>query len=172
MLKKITLVLVVIVSLPLLSSCGKIVGGVLVTEEKRAEARMEQIILAIEGNDKESLRSLFSKKAIEEASDFDNGTISLLDFIQGDIKSCERNSWASDESIEYGKRSLMIRSSYKIKTDEEEYFFFVVDYNVDTIDPDNEGIYMLQVRTSGYNEYLGSWQERLRAGFYIPEKEK
>jgi hypothetical protein len=168
--------LLAIVSIIVFSSCIKIrdgssgIGWITVSEDKKADARMEQIISALKDKDKEALKSLFSKKALNEANGFDSGMDSLLDFIQGNIESWERDSWASDESVESGKKSLMIRSGYKVITDKEEYFFFVVDYYIDTIDPDNEGIYMLQVTTSGYNEDLGSWQERLRAGFFIPEQ--
>lgn len=167
--------LLVLTSLLLISSCNGVrvsdkEGEISVSEEKSADDRIEQIISAINDKDKEALKSLFSKKALDETDDFDSGMDSLFDFIQGDIKSWESDGWSSSESAEYGKSSLMIRSSFIIKTDKEEYVFFIVDYSVDTMNPDNEGLYMLQVRTSGYNEDLGSWQDRLRAGFYIPEE--
>lgn len=33
----------------------------------------------------------------------------------------------------------MIRFDFDIKTDKDDYGLFVIDYNVDTINPDNEG---------------------------------
>ncbi|MCR6546792.1 DUF5104 domain-containing protein [Dehalobacterium formicoaceticum] len=43
------------------------------------------------------------------------------------------NQWMGE------KRSLMIRFDFDIKTDKDDYGLFVIDYNVDTINPDNEG---------------------------------
>jgi hypothetical protein len=173
--KRIVLILLVLVSLLLFGSCdenedvsGK-VREIIVSEPKKADARMEQIISAIKEKDREALKSLFSKKVLEEANDFDNGIDYLFDFLQGDIDSWERDGWSSSESIEFGKKSLMIRSGYKVITNEEEYLFFVVDYNEDTINPDNAGVYMLQVTTWVDSDNLGSWQERLCAGIYQPE---
>jgi hypothetical protein len=149
---KIILILLVLVSLMSFNACdgisvGSGVGRMLESEEKSADTRMEQIISAIKDKDKEALELLFSIKAVDEASGFDSGMDSLFDFVKGDIMSWERDGWASSESIDHGKKSLMIRSDYKVRTDKEEYSFFVVDYSVDSIDPDNEGIYMLQVTT-------------------------
>jgi len=45
----------------------------------------------------------------------------------------------------------------------------IVDYEVDTIDPDNEGVYMLQVTPWADSDDLGSWQDRLCAGIYKQE---
>nr|WP_278309018.1 DUF5104 domain-containing protein [Papillibacter cinnamivorans] len=79
------------------------------------------------------------------------------------------DSWSSDGSIQNGNKSLMIRPGFKVKTNEEEYSFFVIDYNVDTIDPDNEGVYMLEVSKTSYSGEWGSWQDRMRAGIFIVE---
>jgi len=112
---------------------------------------------------------LFSDKVIEESDDFDGEITVLFDFIHGDIVSWEREGWASDESIEHGKKSLMIRFAINVNTDKEGYRFFVIDYNTDTINPDNEGVYMLEVSKSSYDGEWDSWQNRMRAGISIVE---
>jgi hypothetical protein len=170
--KRNILMLLVLASLLLLSSCdgiagGNGVGGIHVSEDKKADVLMEQIISAIKDEDSETIKSLFSKKAIDEANDFDNGITDLFDFIQGNIDAWERDGWSSDESIEYGKKSLMIRFSIIVNTDKEDYMLFVIDYNSDTIDPDNEGVYMLEIIKLADRKNLESWQDRMRAGIYI-----
>lgn len=157
-----------IASFLLLNSCGRAGYGLIVNEGQNADERMEQIIVAVKNKDKESLKGLFSEEAIEEAN-IDIEMDLLFDFIKGDIERWERDSFASDESIRNGKKSLMIRSNYIVVTDEETYEFYVIDFYTDTINPDNEGIYMLEIITSEYDGEFDAWQERMRAGFRIPE---
>ena len=160
------LMLFVLTSLLLFSSCG-INGGFIVSEEKKADARMEQIVVAIKNKDRGAVKSLFSKKALGEADNFEGGIDYLFDFIQGDIISWKRDGWSSGESIEYGKKSLMIRFSIIVNTDKEDYVLFVMDYNVDTINPDNEGVYTLEItRLADRDNIQRSWQERLCAGIH------
>lgn len=137
------------------------------SEDKRADARMEQIVLAIKDKDSEALKSLFSKKALDETDVFVGGADSLLNFIQGDIESWERDGFASDESMNSGKRSWMIRFGFTVKTDKDVYQLFIIDYNVDTINPDNQGVYMLELIDNYGERELESWQDRMRAGIYI-----
>ena len=165
-MKKKSVILFAIIAMALLSSC---VGGRSVTtsEGQRADARMEQIISAIKVKDRETLKSLFSKKALKEADDFDGGIDYLFDFLQGDIKSWERDGWASSESIKHGKKSLLVRFAFNVHTDIDDYLLFVMDYSMDTIDPKNEGVYTLEItRLADEDTIQRSWQERLRAGIH------
>jgi hypothetical protein len=54
-----------------------------------------------------------------------------------------------------------------LKTDKDVYEFFVIDYNVDTINTDNQGVYMLELINNYGERELESWQDRMRAGIYI-----
>lgn len=166
MSKKLIILLLLLMGLLLLSSCDKGNGGITMSEEERADARMEQIILAIKEEDGDALKSLFSKKALDEANEFENELNNLFEFFKGDINTYARDGWASDGDIEYGKKSLMIRFAINVNTDKEVYRLFVIDYNTDTINPDNEGVYMLEVRLAD-SPNTGSWQDRMRAGIYI-----
>lgn len=166
MCKRIIWILLILVSLLLFSSCGRN-EGILVSEDKRADVLVEKIVSAIKDKDNKTLKSLFSKKALNETYDFVGGADSLFYFIQGDIESWERDVVASDESMSGGKRSLMIRFGFTVKTDKDVYQFFVIDYNVETINPDNQGIYMLELIDNYGERELESWQDRMRAGIYI-----
>jgi hypothetical protein len=166
MSKKIILMLLILVSLRLFSSCGRN-RGILVDEEKKADARIEQIISSIKYKDREALKSLFSKKALDETDDFVSEADSLFDYIQGDIESWERDGFASSESMDGGKRSWMIRFGFTVKTDKDVYDFFIIDYNIDTINLDNQGVYMLELIDNYGERELESWQDRMGAGIYI-----
>ena len=150
----------------LLSSCDEDNGGIAMSDEQRADARMEQIISAIKEKDGDALKSLFSKKALDEASDFENDVDYLFEFVQGTIDTWERDGIAGSESIDHGKKSSMLRFAINVNTHKEVYRLFVIDYNTDTINPDNQGVYMLEVRLAD-SPNTGSWQERMRAGLYL-----
>lgn len=122
-----------------------------IDEGKMADDRMEQIVAALKEKNIESLKSLFSAKSISEAENFENDFDRLFQFFQGTIETWERDSLAADRSIEYGKQSLMIRYGILISTDIDDYSLFIIDYNIDTINPDNEGIYMLEIWKQSYD---------------------
>lgn len=169
--KKIILMLLVLVSLLLLSSCNVTgddrEGGIIMSDEQKADARIEQIISAIKDKDRETLKSLFSKKALEEVDDFENDVNYLFEILQGDVDTWERDGFSSGESIRDGKKSLMHRISFYVNTDEDVYSFYMIDYNTDTINPDNQGVYMLELIKFTDEDDLDSWQNRMRAGIYI-----
>ncbi len=135
--------------------------------DSKTDARMEQIIDAIKNKDTEMLKSLFSQKALAEADDFDSEADSLFGIIQGNVESGERDGISSDITIEHGKKTVMARFGLDIKTDKDTYHFYVIDYITDTIDPDNEGVYMLELIEYTDQSDLQAWQNRMRAGIYI-----
>ena len=140
-----------------------------IDEGKMADDRIEQIVAALKEKNIESLKSLFSAKSISEAENFENDFDRLFQFFQGTIETWERDSLAADRSIEYGKQSLMIRYGILISTDIEDYSLFIIDYNIDTVNPDNEGIYMLEIWKQSYDGEWDSWQERMTPGISIIE---
>ena len=138
--------------------------------EKRAVGRTGQIITALINKDSGALTSLFSKKAQDDAADFSAGIDTLLDFIQGGIESWERGFAPFEVSRKYFNKRILIHFTIEIKTDMDNYELFVVDYNTDKIDPDNEGIYMLEIRKSSYDiNNIHLWRERICAGTRILE---
>lgn len=79
MIKKAVL-LIFLTSTFILTSClfrGRIVY---VGEERAAKERIQEILAAIKDKDKEAMKALFSKKALEEANEIDEGVDYLFDF--------------------------------------------------------------------------------------------
>jgi len=141
-----------------------------INERKMADDRIEQIISSLKEKNKDSISALFSNKALSESNDFDKEIDRLLEFMEGNITSWEREDGVdSDESVEHEKKSLMLRYSILISTDIDDYCVFVIDYNTDTIDNDNEGIYMLEISKKSYNGDWAPWQERMLPGISIIE---
>ena len=156
----------------MLTSCSFGGGGIMyISDEKNADKRMEQILSAIKDEDKEGMKALFSKQALDETDDFDKGVDYLYDFIQGDVESWERYTLSAGEKIKHGKKSVMIRSWYTVSTEKEDYLFFVLDYAKDTITPDNEGLYTLRViKSEDEEKEFTYWQDMMLPGIYIPKE--
>lgn len=141
------------------------------SEDKKADARMEQVIEVTKNQDKESLKNLFSTKALDEAVNIDAGIDYLMNLMEGEIISWERDTLSSHESIEYGKKSEFIRSWYTVTTNVGVYDFFFLDYTVDTINPDNAGLYALRaVKAEDREKHFTYAQDMAIAGIYIPEE--
>ncbi len=151
----------------LFSSCSfKNVKYLFYDDSMKADARMKQIIEAIKDNDKEGLKILFSKQALKESNDIDGSITDLFKFIHGDIKSWNQDSEISDESIEGDKKTTKIQSWFIVNTDNIKYKFFTVDYPIDMIHPNNQGLYTIRVVKAEDKD--DSLQE---AGVFTPKNE-
>lgn len=181
-MRKIVISLILILSILLLSSCS--IGGSRVqmlnldSDDTKANARLEQVIEAIKSKDKDALKSVFSKKALDEAVDFDSRMNDLFDFFQGEVNSWEKSSGPKVfKSNDHGHIKKEVSSYYYLNTNKQKYFFLLRDYPVDTDYPDNVGLYMLLVVKSedrekiydGKNKILYDGKKKLsHAGIYIP----
>lgn len=130
---------------------------------------MEQIVSSIQNSDKETLRLLFSQNALEFCDDFDNEAAAFFDFVQGEIESWELKPSSSHEISEYGKKTVMVISIFKVTTGVDVYSLMMIDYPTDTINPDNEGVYMLEIVKESYDGEWKAVEERMRPGIAIVE---
>ena len=169
-MNKYIIALSLIASLVFLSSClGR--GTVYSDDGQKANARLEQVIEAIENRDKIDLRAMFSQQALAEAEELDERMDYLFDFIQGDIESWESSAGGVDESNRHGHKVKKTRYWYTVTTEEEEYLFFLLEYPVDTEHPENVGLYMLQViKAEDRETQFDGGQDILCAGIYRPEE--
>lgn len=103
--------------------------GMLDSREGSADQRMEQIVSAIKDKDSDALKSLFSKKALDEAVDIDSEIEGLFDFIQGDVVSWVRDGYSGSGTHKYGEETIMNRFGITLTTDENTYSFYIIDYN-------------------------------------------
>lgn len=168
-MKRKIFILLMFVNVILLSSCSK--GGhrfiIFDDSDKKADARLEDILDALKDGDKDALKAMFSKKALSDADDIDGQIDYLFDFFQGSVESWENTGNSGDESIKNGKKSSMLRTFYTVKTDKDEYKFFLIDYPIDTINPDNEGLYTLRV-VDRFTQFT-KWPDMQIAGIYKPK---
>ena len=81
------------------------------------------------------------------------------------------DKWSSGESIEHGKKSVMLRAWYTVETDKDKYMFFIIDYTEDTINTDNAGLYTLRViKAEDKDTQFTYWQDMKIAGIYKPKE--
>lgn len=168
-LKQLLIVVLSVTLLGSIASCGY--GRSRHSDEYIADTMFEHILESIENEDSEALKALFSKAALLEADDIDANVEHLFALIEGDVVSWEREGVGSSESVRSGKRSELIRSWFILETTQDRYYFFLLDYNKNTINPDLEGLYTIRaVKYKDEEEYITSRQEMKIPGIYIPEE--
>jgi len=170
-MRKYCIISLFLASVMLLYSCSTGGGRATIFNDdgRIADIRLEQLLEILVSKDEDALKKMFSKQALKEAINFDENMDYLFELFQGNIVSWERTSIAGGTKSESGKKAVQVRSWYKVTTDKDEYLFLVVDYTQDTINPDNHGLYALEVvRTEDAEEQItGYWQD-LKAGIFKP----
>lgn len=172
-MRKRILTLLFLISIFILSSCS-FVENIKVIKDysgNEADERIEQLVEALENDNKDEVKSIFSKKALNDAEGFDNSLEQLFDYFQGNVEEWERVRYSGGSSVRNGKKSEYSESWYKVETDLESYMFFLIDYTTDTINPDNQGLYTLRViKAEDEDTEFGSVQDMTIPGIYIPKE--
>ncbi len=170
MKKSICLIIVFILMLAL-SSCTK--GGTSVhffedKDTRLVNTRMEQLFNAIKEYDGTALKEVFSQKALAETENINTEINNLFSFIQGEPVSWSKNSLEVYDSVEYGKKTKQLSGWYGLETTEQTYLIFLVDYPIDTMNVENEGLYSLMIiEAEDENELTGTWEDWTIPGIYI-----
>lgn len=114
---------------------------------------------------------MFSPKALSEASDFDDCLEYFFELVQGKPVSWEQNRFGSSGSYDHGKKSIKLSSWYILTTDKDKFMFYITDYTIDTLDPDNVGFYTVRaIRAEDEKtKFVGTWEDMEIAGIYKPE---
>ena len=181
-MSKFKAIVLLITTICFLSSCS--LGGLRTemlnreSDDTKANIRLEQILDTIKNKDKDTLKSLFSKQALNETDDFDGSVDDLFDFFLGEVDSWEKSSGPGvSETNDYGHITKEVSSYYYVNTDKQQYFFLLRDYPVDTDHSSNVGLYMLLVVKAedrekiydGVQKILYDGNQKIsHAGIYIP----
>ena len=112
--------------------------------DEQVDGRMGQIAAAVNSQDAAALKALFSTRALEGATAFDERLVSLLTiFPEGEI-TWERltvNSTGDDAR----KVIKLLTTQYRVSAGGEDYWLFFADFVVDAKDPENVGLASLAV---------------------------
>ena len=124
---------------------GSQIGRYIEDDRPAANKRLELLLKALEGKDKNTIKSMFSKKALSEANDFDAHLDHLFDFFQGEVQKWDKCYPATNEQLDHGRVIKKLSWWTYVYTDKEKYIFIIIDYTKDTDHPDNIGLYTLRV---------------------------
>jgi hypothetical protein len=170
MKKAVCLMAIIFITL-VLSSCAKGDSTVFFGDKnnKFADTRMEQLFNATKQRNIDDFKKMFSKKAINEAENINIEIDDFLSFVQGEVVS-----WNRDDSptvydvVEQGSKSKQLITWYTLDTDEQNYLVLLVDYPIDTINPENAGLYSISIlRAEDENKLVGTWEDLAIPGIYI-----
>ena len=114
-----------------------------------ANERFEKVIEAIQNKDGDSLKALFSDKVLKETENLDETISELFNYFQGEMLSY--NDWSAigvdggRNSEGIGRDWKRMRSTYDVKTSQDEYRFAMELITMDSADANNVGIRSLYV---------------------------
>ncbi|WP_160679953.1 DUF5104 domain-containing protein [Clostridium sp. C8-1-8] len=139
---------------------------------KIADNSFQKIVEAIDKKDKEGLKKMFSAQALKETKDINDGIDYLMEFYKGKIVSNERALEVS-ESTNHGVDTSELKCFYTVTTDVDKYIVFFIDRIVDDKNPDNVGLYMVQIIKLSDRDKEFDWGSNTRcAGIYRPSDAK
>ncbi len=141
---------------------------VLREDKDMAEDMKKSVIDALDKQDAEVLKGLFSEYALENAEDLDEKIEELMEFYLG-----------SDETIEGGMRSAeggkyygewIIHSVYTLKKNGQEYEMSIITIPLDDEETDKVGLYLIEVMTEEAEPEGFKWRNEDNApGIYVLE---
>jgi hypothetical protein len=143
-----------------LASCGLVPAEspdtLYVDTEDKAKARMQQIADAVKHHDATALKAMYSPRALEEATDIDEGLDYFLSLFPNGFQWQSWNGTAAERQYKDGKLTEVLLEEFKVSADGHEYGFFIADFTVnEVIDPENVGLYALGV--TPWPENHDSW---------------
>jgi len=104
-----------------------------------------KLIEALNSNDLTKIESLFAKNIVNNINDFENQTIRLLDYYQGESVSYKKYSIGITEDKDKKIYAKYFNMSLDITTTEEIYRIATIWYVDDTNDNNNIGIWSLYI---------------------------
>ena len=150
-MRRIYLICMIIILSLLLASCS--LGGnnsrrnfLMKDDSSVANDKFSELIDAIQTQDINTLKSLFSKNALKEAENLDESIRHLFDYFQGELVSY--NNWGGPgvkAEMEYGDYQEVYDATYDFETAQDKYRLWMEIITVDTTDADNVGIRSLYI---------------------------
>jgi len=149
------------------------------TDTQEAEEMLLDVIDAINEQDRDALKALFSEQALTDAEDYDGEVDKLFDFIQDDITSYELKDGGPgvSESNSHGHKTKELRSYYYLYSEDQEYFTILNSCTVDTDHPENVGLYLFLIVKEENHDDIYDGDKKIiydgdtkltHAGVYVP----
>ena len=153
-MRKFTVVILIVITLFFSSSCQQ--GGFIIskdTDHQKAQELIETVLKAIQDEDHQKLKSLFSQTTLNQLQSFDESVDELFYYFQGSVESFDDGagpfvSTTKEDNLVF----QLMESSFVVKTDVCEYRF-AMQY-ITKGHPENIGITSLYVIRTTDDENL------------------
>lgn len=121
--------------------------GLLETEEAQADRLCAELVAAMDEGDAQAVAALFSDRAGEEAPQLAEEIAAVLSFWPGSSGEPEPVSYRSEAHYDNGAHARESYPVYEVETAGGSCYLALACWLEDTIEPDREGIYSLDVVT-------------------------
>jgi len=139
-------------------------------DEAITDEYCEEIIDALENQDTDKLKSMFSTSALAEAENIDEGLAYVMDIFQGETTLIDGGR-STSESVDHGEKTIEFNALYSVTTDENEYYIYFIYRYEDTKNPDNIGLYMLKMVKQSEVDAETDWVGKpYIAGIWYPDE--
>lgn len=125
-------------------------------QDEQTNVMMKQIITAMDNQDADSLKALFSDYAIKTDPSLDSQIESLFDFYKGPSTSCEGKSDYAEGETSYSDDNSnargywLLSGRYTLITASETYQLKIIFYSENRKAPTKEGLSYLEIVTQDY----------------------
>ncbi len=153
-------------------SRGDYLAKVARDEDKQSDEMMNSIVDALETQDAEALKNLFSTYALEHAEDLDEKIEEIIDFFLGSNGGYEGNC-ISERKANYGDITLILTGTYTVTNERQEYMVNFITMPQNDEEPDKEGLYLIEVMTEEAEPEGFKWRnEDDEPGIYVLEPQE
>lgn len=139
-------ILSICIALFLVSGCSfeEYRTGIVNKLTNTSDAQLAAIWDGVVNKDEEAIKSLFAKNALEQAQNLEDGIAYILNMPEGEIKEIDHGGGSSG-SNDYGEKVLTSDDYKTISIDGHRYEFYISHTVTDTKNPDNVGLWTLQI---------------------------
>ena len=130
--------------------------------DKVIDKKFSRIIDTINTQDKDALKSMFSKQTLAEADDFNGSIEYLFEYIQGEVMSWERTGGpsVSDGKNDDGSGRIWkeIRATYDVATSKQKYHVSIQEVTKHSENSDLIGVSSLCIiKAEDWKEEYNYW---------------
>ncbi|MBR2902901.1 MAG: DUF5104 domain-containing protein [Clostridia bacterium] len=146
-MKKIALLFILITMLSFFCGCGA--GNakkIFLSETHVVDYYTEVFLDAVEAQDVDQIKTLFAPNALTADDDFDESVVELFSYYEGNHEPFgEGKGTQSSTQKSDGNVRKEIEGTYDVSTDKGDYRIAIKYVYIDTVTPDNEGIWCVYI---------------------------
>ena len=115
-------------------------------EDRLAEKKCQEILSAIDNKDADSLKALFSKQSLADATDLDQGVEYIFSIVSGELQSFEIDHIHTSDVLG-SQHSKMFDAYFTITTSDNDYRMYFSYWYENSVNPDMIGVYRIKLVT-------------------------